>query len=129
VLATALLAACTGRHEAPALPDTPGARLYVANCGACHQADGSGVPAMQPPLAGTPVTVGDPEELLGWVMYGIRPAVLPAGRYHGLMPLFSYLGNQELADLLTCVRTSFGNHAPPVTASTVAGFRAAHGGR
>ena len=123
-LLLALAAAC-GRGPGP-LADTPGARLYVANCLACHQADGAGVPGMQPPLAGTPVAVGDPAELLGWGMYGRRPAALPAGVYHGVMPQFSYLADAELATLLSWVRANFGNHAPPVTPDMVAAVRAAH---
>jgi mono/diheme cytochrome c family protein len=81
---------------------------------------------MQPPLAGTPVAIGDPAELLGWVMFGRRPAALPAGVYHGVMPQFGYLSDDELATILTHVRSSFGNHAPPVTPAMVAAARAAH---
>lgn len=129
VALASLAGACTERHGAPRLPDTPGARLYAAYCASCHQFDGSGVAQVQPPLAGTPVPSGDPGALLGWVMYGTRPAALPAGVYHGLMPQFSYLGDAELAALLTYVRSSFGNHAPPVTPEMVAACRSLHGSR
>jgi mono/diheme cytochrome c family protein len=124
LLGAALASGCGDRPKP--LADSPGARLYVANCIACHQADGGGVPTMQPPLAGTPVTVGEPAELLAWVMYGRRPRALPAGAYHGVMPQFSYLSDAELATLLSWVRASFGNHAPPLTTDMVAAARAAH---
>jgi mono/diheme cytochrome c family protein len=122
-------AGCGGGGGAPQAPATPGARLYVAYCLACHQASGAGVKGVQPPLAGTPVTIGDPAELLGWVMFGTRPATLPKGAYSGVMPQFSYLGDADLAALLTHVRASFGNHAPAVTPAMVAAARAAERGR
>ena len=110
-------------------PKSPGARLYAANCLACHQANGQGVAGVQPPLAGTPVPLGDPNALIGWVLYGERPSTLPRGQYSGVMPQFSYLSDNDLAVLLTYVRSSFGNQAGAVTPEMVAAVRAArHGG-
>ncbi len=125
LLAIAALAASCGRAPPPAT-DTPGARLYVAYCVACHRPDGGGVAGMQPPLAGTPVAIGEPEPLLGWVLYGRRPAALPRGVYAGVMPQFAYLSDEDLATLLSYVRSQFGNHAAPVTPAMVAAARAAH---
>lgn len=128
-VAAAALAGCapggTG-GQAGGHPATPAEQLYARTCAACHRPDGSGIEGVQPPLAGTPVTVGEPGELLGWVLYGRRPAALPRGAYAGIMPQFSYLSDEDLATLLTHVRTSFGNHAAPVTAAMVAAARAAH---
>jgi mono/diheme cytochrome c family protein len=126
-LAASLLAACGsgGQSAAP----SRGARLYANNCLACHQKDGTGVPGVQPPLAATPVPVGDPRELLGWVLFGERPASLPRGRYAGVMPQFGYLSDDDLATLLTYVRSSFGNRASAVTPAMVAEARAAHRAR
>jgi len=118
------LAGCGGGSE----PTSPGARLYSNNCLACHQRGGDGVPGVQPPLHGTPVPVGDPGELLRWVMYGERPSTLPRGAYAGVMPQFGYLSDADLATLLSYVRSSFGNTAPPVTPAMVAAVRAAHRG-
>jgi mono/diheme cytochrome c family protein len=120
------LAGCGSPATAPAPPMTPGARLYAANCMACHRADGSGIKGLQPALAGTPVTNGEPDVLLAWVMFGRRPAALPRGEFAGVMPQFGYLSDEDLATLLTHVRASFGNHAPPVTPAMVAAARAAH---
>jgi len=119
------LAACSGGSTAP---PAPGERLYALNCLACHQKGGEGVRGMQPPLAGTPVPVGDPAVLLAWVMFGERPAALPRGQYNGVMPQFGYLKDADLAALLTYVRGSFGNHAPAITPEMVAAARAAHRG-
>ncbi len=126
-LALATLGGCGPRGAAPpGAPPPPGARLYVTTCSACHQLHGEGVGGVQPPLAGTPVAVGDPDELLRWVMFGIRPAALPKGPYAGVMPQFSYLSDEQLATLLTWVRASFGNHASAITPAMVATVRAAH---
>jgi len=126
LLALAALGGCGGAP--PPGASSPGGRLYLGTCAACHKPDGSGVGGMQPPLAGTPVTVGAPEVLLAWVMYGRRPPQLPRGVYAGAMPQFSYLSDADLAALLSYVRSSFGNHAAPVSAAMVAQARAAHGG-
>jgi len=125
-LALGLVLGCGPGSPAPARPASAAERLYLATCAACHRPDGSGVAGVQPPLAGTPVTTGDPDELLGWVMYGRRPAGLPRGGYGGIMPQFSYLSDEDLATLLTHVRSSFGNHATPVTPAMVAAARARH---
>jgi mono/diheme cytochrome c family protein len=129
VLASAWLAGCGGDRPASgptAQALSPGARLYMQNCIACHQRDGEGVPGVQPALAGTPVTLGDPEQLLAWVMYGVRPETLPKGEYRGVMPQFAYLSDADLATLATHVRTSFGNSASAVGPDLVASVRAAH---
>ena len=121
------LGGCGPRGAAPPqAPPSPGARLYVTTCSACHQLRGEGVGGVQPPLAGTPVAVGDPDELMRWVMFGIRPAALPKGPYAGIMPQFGYLSDEQLATLLTWVRSSFGNHARAITPAMVATVRAAH---
>ncbi len=123
LLGVGLLAGCT---QEPAPPATVGRRLYVANCVACHQSRGEGIRGVQPPLAGTPVPVGEPEPLLAWVMFGIQPNSLPQGLYSGMMPQFGYLDDTQLAELLTYVRSSFGNHASAVTPEMVATARRVH---
>jgi mono/diheme cytochrome c family protein len=124
-LAVLGVAGCGGGGS-PAAPPGPGELLYLSNCLACHQKNGEGVNGLQPPLAGTPVTIGDADELLGWVMFGKRPAALPRGQFGGVMPQFAYLSDADLAALLTHVRSRFGNQAPPVTPEMVARARAAH---
>jgi mono/diheme cytochrome c family protein len=128
-LAAGILAGCGPGAPAPSRTTTAGERLYLLTCAACHRPDGSGIAGVQPPLAATPVTIGAPADLLGWVLFGRRPASLPRGVYAGLMPQFSYLSDEELAALLTHVRSSFGNHASPVTAAMVATARAAQRAR
>ena len=124
-LAAVALVAC-GPAGPPPAPSSAGARLYASNCLACHQRDGSGIAGVQPPLARTPVPLGGADELLRWVMYGERPATLPRGGYAGVMPQFGYLSDEDLATLLSYVRSSNGNDAAPITPAMVAAARAAH---
>jgi mono/diheme cytochrome c family protein len=90
-----------------------GATLFAQNCSACHQLTGLGVKGAFPALAGDPFVVGDPR----------NPAyVLLHGR--GGMPNFSEdLSDADIAAVLSYVRASWGNHAPPLDAALVAAVR------
>jgi mono/diheme cytochrome c family protein len=92
-----------------------GAQLYEAQCIACHQPQGRGLAGVYPSLAGSPVVLGDPRELARWIVRGVRPASMPAGRYPTQMPHFGWMTPADAAALATYLRGSFGNHAPPVT--------------
>lgn len=122
VLLAATLGACSSGSPAPpsagAAPAAAdlGARLYNGNCVACHQQSGGGIPGVYPSLAGSPLVLGDPLTLARWVVYGDRPASLPPGRYVTVMPHFGWMTPEDTAALLSHVRSSFGNHAPPVRA-------------
>lgn len=92
-------------------PDTSlksGATLYVDNCSGCHQAQGTGMPGVFPPLAGNGVvTAAEPNDILKVVLFGI-----PAQNGYIPMPAFgSQLNDQQVADLANYVRSSWGNQA------------------
>ena len=97
-----------------------GARIYNGNCIACHQQDARGIPGVYPSLVGSPVVLGDPGVLALWVVKGRRPSSMPAGRYPTMMMQFGWMNAQDTAALLTYLRSSHGNEAPPVDASSVA---------
>jgi len=97
-----------------------GARIYNGNCIACHQQDARGIPGVYPSLVGSPVVLGDPSELALWVVKGRRPSSMPAGRYPTAMLQFGWMNAQDAAALLTYLRSSHGNEAPPVDAAVVA---------
>ena len=97
----------------PALAQGDGAKLFAQNCSACHQLTGKGIPGAFPALAGDPFVQGPPKPI---------ELLLLNGR--GGMPTFrAELSNQEIAAILTHVRSSWGNHAPPITAAMVASAR------
>jgi mono/diheme cytochrome c family protein len=118
--AVASLDACKPASQPEATSPDLGARIYSGNCVPCHQADGGGIPNVYPALAGSPVALGDPGELVRWVIMGKRPAAMPAGRYPSAMPPFGWMKDEDAAAVLSHVRSSFGNAAPAVSAAMVA---------
>ena len=66
------------------------------------------------------MVLGDPSALALWVLKGRRPASMPAGRYPTAMLQFGWMNPRDAAALLTYLRSSHGNQAPPVEASVVA---------
>jgi mono/diheme cytochrome c family protein len=116
----ATAAALAKGHEA-----NRGAELYDDNCAACHHTDGAGSPKALPKIAGnSSVLAEDPHSLIRLVLAGSAlPGTMAAPSALG-MPGFAWrLSNQEAAELLTFIRTSWGNQASSVTASEVARVR------
>lgn len=103
----------------------PGAQLYMDNCAACHRTDGKGYTHAFPSLARNPALLSDdPSSLIGIVLRGGKAAVTH-GAVTGLtMPDFAWrLDDQQVADLSTFVRSSWGNNAPAVKADRVKELR------
>lgn len=97
-----------------------GKALYMQYCLSCHQADGGGVPNMNPPLIKTSYVLGDKVQLSKILLNGFSERVEIEGEmYSNVMPSFSYLTNQQIADVLTYVRNNFGNKASAVSAAEV----------
>ncbi len=103
-----------------------GKEIYAREgfCGTCHQMDGGGLTASQfPPLRGTPWVTGSPERLIKIVLKGVMGPMEVAGReYPGQVPMTPYegmLNDTEIAAVLTYVRNSFGNQAPPISPDLV----------
>ena len=113
-LLLAVLAASTAIAHAD---NTDGKTLFAKNCAACHQPTGRGIPGAFPALAGNAFVQGLPADVA---------TVLLKGR--GGMPDFSgSLDDGEIAQVLTYVRSSWGNGAAPVTEQDVGSTRAALG--
>jgi cytochrome c6 len=94
-----------------------GKTLFAKNCAACHQASGKGIPGAFPALAGNGFVQGQAVDVA---------TVLLKGR--GGMPDFSSsLDDSEIAQVLSYVRSSWGNSAAPLTAEEVAAQRSALG--
>ncbi len=103
-----------------------GARVYAKVCQACHQATGAGLANVFPPLAGSDWVAGDPVVLAKIVLHGLNGPVTVSGKkYTSMMGgQASMLKDQEIADVLTYVRSAWGNKAEPVAAEVVAKVRA-----
>ena len=97
-----------------------GARVYTANCIACHQSDGQGVAGVFPPLAGSRWVLGSPERLVQIMLHGIQGQIEVRGTvYAGVMPAFARLSDAELAAVTSHVRARWGNDASAIEAAAV----------
>jgi len=102
-----------------------GELVYKSVCLTCHQADGGGVPRMNPPLIKTKWVLGDKTKLITLMLKGMNePIEIEDEEYHNPMPPHAQLSDQQIADVLTFVRNSFGNKASMVTSSEVKSVRA-----
>jgi mono/diheme cytochrome c family protein len=103
----------------------PGEKVYKQYCISCHQADGGGVPNMNPPLINTTYVLGNKERLIKILLKGLNENIEIDGEtFSNPMPALPILKDQQIADVLTYVRNSFGNKASAVTASEVKAVRA-----
>ena len=103
-----------------------GKQIYGAKCAACHQASGMGVAGVFPPLAGAEWVLGDEKVLASILLHGVEGALVVKGTtYNGAMPAFGSLPDEEIAAVLTHIRSEWGNQAPPITAATIAAQREA----
>lgn len=97
-----------------------GRMIYNKYCLTCHQADGGGVPNMNPPLIKTTYVNGDKNRLITIVIRGLDEEIeINGDTYSNPMPAHNFLKDQEIADVLTFIRNNFGNKASPVTVAEV----------
>lgn len=102
-----------------------GKKVYAQYCISCHQADGTGVPGLNPPLEGTSYVAGSKTRLIRVILKGMNThEEIDGETYSNVMPPFNFLNDQQISDLLTYVRNSFGNKAIEVTAGDVKYVRA-----
>jgi mono/diheme cytochrome c family protein len=119
-----LLLGMSGLWAAHAHGADEGQRLYARHCLSCHQADGLGVPNMQPAITGGPWVQGDPRALALFVLTGgFDSAQRKESESHNVMPSFAQLPDADLAAILTFIREKFGKGASPVGVEIVAAAR------
>jgi mono/diheme cytochrome c family protein len=104
-----------------------GAAIYADACTACHLTNGAGRPTMFPKLAGSAVTQQqDATSVVHLILAGGRTPPTPTRPSTFSMPSFSWkLDDQQIADVATYVRNSWGNQAAPVSSKMVADMRKA----
>jgi mono/diheme cytochrome c family protein len=126
------LLAWPGKPEAPAVAALSaddqkrfdaGKTFFEENCAACHQADGTGIERVGAPLKGSKWVTGASDPLIRILTNGKEGSI-------GVMPpLGAGLSDDELAGVLTYIRRSFGNTAPPVVPAEVKETRQAYSHR
>ncbi len=101
-----------------------GQKVYVKYCLSCHQANGSGVSRLNPPLQGTEYVLGDKDRLLGILINGSNVGLdIDGETYTNAMPAFKHLSDEEVSQIASYIRNSFGNSAAPVSIEEVTDFR------
>lgn len=119
-LATLLTVAVltTGQSQA-----ADGKTVY-ATCQACHQADGNGLPGAFPPLAGSEWVNGPVENLIRIQLRGLTgPITVKGQQFNSVMPPNATMSDDEIAAVLTYVRSNFGNSSSAVTPEQVKALR------
>jgi mono/diheme cytochrome c family protein len=103
----------------------PGASVYIDNCAACHRTDGHGYTKVFPALAGNPVLQSeDPTSLIHIVLKGGTLPATHTAPSTFTMPGFAWrLSDQEVADVVSFIATSWGNKGATVKASDVMALR------
>lgn len=97
-----------------------GKLVYASYCLTCHQADGGGVPNLNPPLIQTSYVLGSKDRLINVVLNGFAEHVDIDGEfYSNNMPPFNALKDQQVADVLTYIRNNFDNKASAVSTAEV----------
>jgi mono/diheme cytochrome c family protein len=113
-----------------------GQKVYKLYCSACHQDDGNGNPSgFIPPLAGSDwVAAKDPSRIIRIVLNGLQGPITVSGKQFGqtaMLPWRDALNDQDVAGVLTYVRSSWGNKSIAVNAEEVKKIRdetKSHGG-
>ncbi|MDD5460240.1 MAG: cytochrome c [Methylococcales bacterium] len=115
IVAVKLSAMVTGETE------HPGAGLYQSFCAKCHQMTGTGKPGKSPKLAGNSVVLsGKATSLIRLMLEGGRTAQTKGGPKVQKMPGFAKkFTDQQIAEVLSFIRDSWGNKAAPVTTREV----------
>jgi cytochrome c oxidase cbb3-type subunit 2 len=113
------------KAEASSYDPAKGQALYAANCSACHQAAGVGLPGAFPPLKGSNVVnKDDATKHIRIVLDGDQGGKVGGVTYASAMPPFAgVLRDADIVDIINYERSSWGNHGKPVTAEQVAAER------
>lgn len=119
--------------EAPPSPEgeVSGANVYRQHCATCHGSSGQGLGGAFPPLAGSDWVTGSAETPVRIVLHGLQGQVEVGGQsYDGMMPAFrARLSDDEVAAVLSYVRSQWGNDAPAISADAVRSVRQQYEGR
>jgi cytochrome c oxidase subunit 2 len=87
--------------------NTRGEKVYAANCAACHQANGQGVPNAFPSLVGSKVVLGPADDQIALLLHGRKGVFMPGSA----MPAQENLSDVDLAAVATYTRNAWGNAA------------------
>jgi putative membrane-bound dehydrogenase-like protein len=98
-----------------------GRDLFETYCAPCHQSDGAGMERLAPPLRQSPLVLGQEDSLIRIALHGLKGQLV--------MPAMGTLDDQQLAAILTYIRTAWGHTGTPIVVETVGRVRTATEGR
>jgi nitrite reductase (NO-forming) len=97
-----------------------GKQVFMQTCFVCHQVNGEGIPNQIPPLAKSDFLMADSERSIRIVLQGLSGDLEVNGKkYNGTMVPLNNLADDEIANVLTYVRNSFGNSGDPIAPAAV----------
>ncbi len=129
LLAAALLAYAAAPSASAGSARSGGARagemIFAANCTGCHGAAGAGQPGIFPSLRANPYVSGDPKRVIHTVKFGLTGKIVAKGAaFDGQMPAWTgTLTDPQIADVITYIRTSWGNKGSAVTTAQVSAVK------
>ncbi len=101
-----------------------GKQVFMQTCFVCHQVDGTGIPGQIPPLEKSDYLMADKERAIRGVLNGQSGEMEVNGKkYNGVMIPLNYLNDEQIANVLTYVRNSFGNSGDAVKIDEVRRIR------
>ena len=92
-----------------------GKAIYAKTCVACHQATGLGIPNAFPPLAKSDYLNADTNRAIRAVLNGLTGPITVNGKKYNSAMTSQGLNDQQVADVLTYVYSSWGNNNTKVT--------------
>jgi nitrite reductase (NO-forming) len=102
-----------------------GKSVYLQTCFVCHQPTGLGVPGQIPPLADSDFLMKNKDDAIRAVVIGRTGETIVNGKtYKGTMIPLAYLTDDQIANVVTYVRNTWGNSGDAVSATDVAKIRA-----
>ncbi|UOK36759.1 cytochrome c [Pseudomonas palleroniana] len=109
------------QYQNAAVDTRPGAHTYATRCASCHGADGKGQPEWMPPLAGaTSALATESASAINITLNGSQRVVTAGMPDAYRMPAFrEQLSDAEIAEVLSYVRSTWGNHGGAIEASAV----------
>jgi len=99
-----------------------GRAVFALTCMACHQTGGQGIPGQFPPLAGSEWVIAEgPNRIIRAVLGGLGgPITVGGNQFNNSMPPWKdTLSDEQIANVLTFVRSEWGNKAAPVSPDQV----------
>ena len=115
----------------PAAKVVKGDQIFIGVCQTCHQAIGQGVAGQYPPLVGSEWVTRDVTTPIRVVLYGLEgPIAVNGASFNNKMPPFhDKLSDEEIAAVVSHIRSTWGNNEPPAKPEDVAALRSQHGVR